>query len=191
MSLGIFRSIRGSYVESARKEADLIVAALNRELAARQLPVFVDSDPDESLLRNLPCGNAGASTFGALAARAHGAGLTWTLGSVRGERQIALPLPFDGKFAASMGRLFFLFTQHQEFCSVRTVVSELEALAPLLGIPLSGGTVTEEIADRLADCQTMPGDEEEGVMENERSLWLDLHLACHYSLEDGTPVVIG
>ncbi|HSI13792.1 MAG TPA: hypothetical protein VK961_17235 [Chthoniobacter sp.] len=192
MSLGIFRSIRGSYVESYRKAAEKIIQALNKEFARRGIPPYFDPNPDEDTLRRLPCGNAGASTFGDLESRARQAGLPWTLGTVRGERQIALPIPFAGKFSLPVGRTLLVFVETQEFCAVRTVYDELLALAPLLQIPLVNGAVTEETADRLADCELLPGDEEEtaAALENERGLWLDLYFATRYSLEDHTPVVI-
>jgi len=192
MSLGIFRSIRGSYVESYRRQADKIIRVLNAEFARRCIPPYIDPDPDEHNLRRLPCGNAGASTFIALEERAKRAGLPWTLGSLRGEREIALPIPFAGKFALSVGRTLLFFAQSQEFCAVQTVHDELLALAPLLHIPLAHGTLTDEIADRIADCEFLPDDDAEtaGALENERVLWLDLYFAARYSLEDKTPIVI-
>lgn len=195
MSIGIFRSIRGSYIASARQEADGIIEALNAQLRQRGWAEYRDPNPDERGLRQLPCGNAGAATFAALAKRAADCGSTFTLTSLRGARWIALPMEFEGKMTAPMGRLFLVRgKQSQEFCSIRTVLGELEALAPALGVPLLDGTVAADIADRLADCQPMPGDsmegDDDGSRENERALWLDLHLACRYSLEDGTPVVL-
>jgi hypothetical protein len=192
MSLGIFRSIRGSYAEPYWKEADRVIRALNKEFARRGIPPYCDPDPDEGELRRLPCGNAGASTFEAMRKRAQQAGLPWTLDALRGDRRIALPIPFSGKFAVVVERLAFILPLRQEFCAVRTVRDELAALAPLLSIPLRDGVVSYEIASRLADCQPLPGETEElaGALENERGLWLDLHLACRYSLEDKTPVVI-
>jgi hypothetical protein len=190
MSLGIFRSIRGSYAEPSRRDAESVVRALKAEFMRRGLSPYVDPEPDERGLRRLPCGNGGAVTFATLQERAWRAGLPWTLGSLRGERQIALPIRFPGKFSLVVLRRFLIIPQRQTFCAVQTLHDELLALAPLLGIPLVGGTVTKEIADQLTNGEALPGDDKGSVFENERRLWLDLHLASRYSLEDRTPVVI-
>ncbi|EDY17173.1 hypothetical protein CfE428DRAFT_5355 [Chthoniobacter flavus Ellin428] len=192
MSLGIFRSIRGSYAEPYRRDAEWIVRALKAEFVRRGLPPYVDPEPDERSLRRLPCGNARAATFATLQERAWRAELPWTLGSLRGERQIALPISFTGKFSLLVRRRLLIFPQRQSFCSVQTLHDELLALAPLLHIPLVDGTVAAEIANRLANCEALPDDDPQAAstLENERGLWLDLHLASRYSLEDRTPVVI-
>lgn len=192
MSLGIFRSIRGSFAEPDHRDAERMVRALKAEFIRRGQPPYVDPEPDERGLRRLPRGNAGAVTFATLQERAWRAKVPWTLGSLRGERQIALPIAFPGKFSLVVQRRYLVVPQRQTFCAVQTLHDELLAVAPLLGIPLVDTTVTKEIADQLATGEALPGDDAEtgASLANERNLWLDLHLASRYSLEDRTPVVI-
>lgn len=192
MSLGIFRSIRGSYGKSYRRMPDKMIHALNEELAKRGLPPYVDPDPDERGLRRLPCGNAGASIFIDLEKRAQQGGLPWTLGRLRGDREIALPISFSGTWTLSLGRSLLIFKETLEVCAVQTVHDELLALAPRLQIPLTDGALSEEIADCIDDCNPLPGEDAAaaGELENVRTLWLDLYFAAKYGLEDKTPIVI-
>lgn len=187
MSLGIFRSIRGSYVAEYRKQADELIRLLNEELEVRRLPGFSDPEPDERNLRPLPCGNAGASTFLALRKLAHEAQLSWTLGRLRGERQIALPIDFPETFSIGLSRLLPFA---QDFASVRTIRSEVIAIAPLLRIPLEHDVLSNALSERLADCNGVSDEEPPGLLENERALWLDLYWATRYCMEDSTPLVI-
>ena len=191
MSLGIFRTIRGSYGDKYQKQPDRIIRRLNEELKARGLPEFHDPDRDERRLRRLPCGNAGASTFGALEKLAADAGLSWTLGRLRGERMIAIPIDFAGTFSVDLGRvLFFIPAGMQDFASVRTIHDEVIAMAPLLAIPLANGVLSDVLIERIGDCNGVSDDEPPGLLENERGLWLDLYCATRYCLEDSTPLVI-
>jgi len=190
MSLGIFRTIRGSYAAGYRKEADKIIRLLNDELQSRRLPDFRDSDPDERMRRPLPCGNAGASTFAALQKLAQEAQLSWTLGGLRGARQIALPMDFAETFSIRLGRTLFFATVMQDFASVRTIRDEVIALAPLLKIHLEHGVLSDALSERLNDGKGVADDEPPGLLESERGLWLDLYYATRYCLEDSTPLVI-
>lgn len=191
MSLGIFRSIRGSFAPEYRREADKMIRQLNTELKARGLPEYQDPDPGERDLRPLPCGNAGASTFSRLQKLAEEARLPWTLGCLRGERQIALPFEFAGTFAVRLGRGLFFVPIVQEFVSVRTIHEEVIALALVLKIPLADGTLSDALGERLSDCLGVTDDEPAGWLENERGLWVDLYYATRYGMEDSTPLVIG
>jgi len=190
MSLGIFRSIRGSYVPQYRREADKMILRLNAELKARGLPEYHDPDPGERGLRRLPCDHAGARTFSQLQKLAEEAGLSWTIGRLRSERWIALPLEFDGTFSVRLGRVLFFFPRVQLFTSVRTVYEELIALAPVLRIPFTDGSLGETTAERLANGLSLAEDEPAGFLEDERVLWLDLYYAARYCMEDSAPLVI-
>src|SRR6267378_4245221 len=140
MSLGIFRSIRGSYVENSRHVAEKMIRRLNEYLGALGLPPYDDPDPDERGLRFLPCGGSAASSiFQDLRALATSSGLPWTLGSLKGHREIALPLPLAGIISVKVGHSFFTAPQLQEFCSVSQVSKELVALAPVLHVELVDG----------------------------------------------------
>jgi hypothetical protein len=191
MSLGIFRSIRGSYGSDHRR-ADRMIRLLNIELKTRNLPAYQDPEPSERGLRRLPCGNAGASTYSALSRIAGQAQLSWTLrdDALGGERWIALPFEFAAPFSIRVGRVLFLLPQFQDFASLPTIHREVLALAPLLKIPLTAGVLDESLIERLADCEGVTDDEPRGLLENERGLWLDLYCATKFGMEDGTPLVV-
>jgi len=190
MSLGIFRSIRGSYVPKYRKKADRMIHCLNAELKVRGFSEYEDPEPDERKLRQLPCGNTSSATFLSLAKLAHDADLPWAFGNRQGERYIALPVEFTGVISVSVGRIPF-FRVVQEFFSIQTTRREIIALAPVLGVPLSDGELDNEVSNRIADGLGVKDDEAPGLLENERALWLDLYVAVGYCLEDSTPLVIG
>ncbi len=188
MSIGIFRSIRGSFME--RSEAERIIRALNAHLRNRGLPEYRDPEPGEKGLRMLPCGNAGGRTFCSLDELAGNAGVPWTLGNLKGSVAAALPIEFSGKLSVRIGRVMLLFPQVQEFISVRTVRDELLGLARALKIPLEKGVLSESLATRLSDCLGVSDDELPDTFENERALWVDLYYAAAYGLEDSTPIVL-
>ena len=188
MSLGIFRSIRGSYVERSRHLADLIIRRLNEHLAGIGLPPYTDPDPNERGLRVLPCGGgASASTFQRLETLAASAGLAWTLGSLKGHRQIALPSHLEGVISVNTGHFWFRTPKLQEFCSVEQVSREAVALAPALHVELSHGRLSDDLIRKIAnEVPFFAGDEEQVL----RGLWLDLCLAAQYCLEDARPLVV-
>jgi hypothetical protein len=190
MSLGIFRSIHRTYGPKDRRVADKLIRQLNVELMARGLPKYEDPDPGERNLRRLPCGNAGASTFRRLEEIAAEARLSWTLGRLRGERMIVLPIEFAGTLSVTFGRVLFFAPTIQDFASLHTVHQELIALAVALKIPLTDGTLSHALSERLCDCLGVNDHEPAGWLENERALWLDLYYATRYCMEDSRPVVI-
>lgn len=190
MSLGIFRSIRGSYVSKYRGKADRVIRCLNVELKMRGYPEYEDPRQDERKWRQLPCGNTSVAAFLSLAKLAHEAGLPWAFGNCRGERYIALPMEFTGVISVNVGGVPF-FKTVQDFLSIQTIHREIIALAPVLGIPLLDGKLDDEVSNRIADCLGVKDGEAPGLLESERALWLDLYVAVGYCLEDFTPLVIG
>jgi hypothetical protein len=190
MSLSIYRSIRGSFGKTEQKQADNLLRLLNNELRSRGLPAFTDGAIDERGLRNLPCGNAGAVTFHALDQLAAASNLAWSLAKHRTERWIALPLSFEQPFSIRHGRFLLCIPIYQEFFSLPIILSEISALAEPLCIPLQNGLLSDEHAERIADCQSLCGSEPEGFKESERGLWLDLYRAATYCIEDSTPLIV-
>ena len=191
MSLGIHRSIQGSFGEAHQKAASRLLLLLNKELEHRGLPSFHDAPADERGLRRLACGMGGARTFQRLGQLATEANLPWSLSRHRTERWIALPIDFAEPFSIKYDRFMFFIPVHQEFFSLPAILSEIKALAAPLGIPLSNGTLSEEHAEKLADCQPLSDSERDGYLEAERGLWLDLYQGATWGMEESTPLVVG
>lgn len=190
MSLGLHHSIRGSFVEGHRNRSDKIVSAINAELLGRGLGGFKDADPGLSWSGPIPCGNAGASTFRALYEVAVASNLSWSLNACRGEREIAVPVAFDGPITVIVERVLGLFPVTLTFVSLLQVREEVLSLAGPLGIPLHQGQISDAMSERIADCRGVTDDEPEGHLEEERLLWLDFYYATMYCLEERSPLVI-
>jgi hypothetical protein len=190
MSLGLHRTIRSSFVEASRKRSDKIVRAISTELRGRGLGDFEDADPDLPWPGPIPCGNAGASTFQALHEVAVAADLPWSLSLCKGERQIAVPVAFDGPITVTIERILGLIPVGLTFVSLQRVREEVISLARPLGIPLNRGRVSDEISERIADCRGVTDEEPAGHLESERLLWLDFYYATRYCLDEPSALVI-
>jgi hypothetical protein len=198
VSVGFFFGIRHSFIPEAHDQARRLHEAVNDVLASNGLPPVDDpeEDPDPR------GGEAGA--LGRSGLDHHGSRALAHLGQLAGRSHPHLHL-----LAVNPYRVVFVprdlrapaTTSHREQIWDRTVainvgssrrlLAELLDMAAGLGIPLSNGTLPDDVARRIGDFEPLsPGESDVQLIEDTRTAWLLLHEVARLSIDLDVPLCL-
>jgi len=189
MSVGCFMGIRASYIDEAQDVGEALIAACSQCLSAHGLPQYEDP-------RDPP--NVYQPKFGRSSLDHHSASCLVAVAELvqvdPGQSHLAI-------ISLNPYRLVFapfrfpvpLLTQHAEKIGGEDVriwlgssvglLAELLETAPLLGIPLTDGVLTDTVAGRIDDFEPLYEGDDLTLAEDERTAWLVLHEAARLSIE--------
>jgi hypothetical protein len=184
MSVGCFVGpIRSSYIDQAQDAAATFVGSIDSALRLNGLPGYVDpaSSPDVYSRRGLfgrsELDHHGASCFVTLAgiAKKHFGAQHIGLLAANPYRVSYLPISFDEPIPT--GYVEQIAGQPVEIWvgSNPMLFRELTDLAPALGIPLTAGELTDDIASRINDFAALYDGDDRSFANDERTAWLVLY----------------
>lgn len=179
MSVGFFMGIHASYTEEAQASATNYIKSINQALKQAKLPQYVEPAESPDVYND--------GLFGRSALDHHGAGALMELAEMASERLNAPHLELLTKNPYRVAYLPYdsatpLLTDHTERIfnkvvdlwvgSTPRLLEELIELAPLLGIPLRSGELSDETAEQINDVAPLEEGDDSKNAEDERSAWL-------------------
>jgi hypothetical protein len=190
MSIGVFLTIEGSYVPSARGEAMELVRAVNAKLATLALEPIADASVGPSVCEGRTgLDHIGSATLAGLGELAGGGSPHLHLLHLNPYRLVYVPRPLDRPA---------VLDHHENLGGRETAIlmgasaglrDELLGLAPSLGIPLEGGALSDEVAKKIDDLRPLhEGEDDWHLIENTRSAWLLMHEAALLSIRKDVPI---
>ncbi len=192
MSVGVFMSLRASYVEKAQAVAARYASAVDAVLRGRGLGGYVDPKTVPDVYRRGRFGRSGIDH--------HSAGAFVALGEMAEEseepsphlellatnpfRLAYVPADFDAPLALEHTELIAGERPRLWVGSAPRLAEELSRMAQRLGIPLEGSTLSDEVADKIAAMELLGEGDDGALAEDERTVWLLLfegaRLANHH-----------
>ena len=189
MSVGFFMGIASSYTDEAQESARALTRAINEALKSQAVPPY--SDPAE------PPGVYADNLFGRSALDHDSARLLVALAELAVNRAGAVHLallvenPYRVAFLPVELPAPILTTYSESIAGDDTAISigsslallrEVIAVAPLLGIPLKNGVLSDPVAALINDYAALfPGDTPDPNAD-QRTTWLLLHEGARLSI---------
>jgi hypothetical protein len=190
MSTGLFMGIRSSFVEEAQDAASTFIAAVNRALADRDLPPYLDPAEAPHVYADHLFGRSALDHHSSrvlvdIANLGASARERPNLGLIRDNpfRVAFLPIEFSPPlqteyFEQIGGDRFRIWAG-----SLPHLHLELSTIASDLGIPLKNGNLTDEVAAAINEFEPLYDGDSAELAENERTAWLALYEGARLALE--------
>jgi hypothetical protein len=192
MSVGFFMSIRSSYIEDAQASALEYMAAINRALSDAGLVAYQDPVEPPDVYED--------GLFGRSALDHHSGRCLLRVAEIASQGQPCphlallisnpyrvayLPGAFAHPFATVATDRIGGVTVRLWFGSCPALSSELVAVAPLLGIPLKGSILADDIAARINESEALYDGDTLEFAKDERTAWLVLYEGARLANERG------
>jgi len=189
MSTGLFMGIRRSFVEEAQDSASTFIDSINRALADRALPPYVDpSEPPhvytDHLFGRSALDHHSSRVLVDIANLGNSAQERPNLGLIRDNPFRVAFLPID--FSLPLQTDYFEQIGGDRFRiwagSLPHLHLELSAIARDLGIPLKNGNLTDEVAAAINEFEPLYDGDSADLAEDERTAWLALYEGARLAL---------
>lgn len=192
MSVGLFMTIRASYVEKAREAATRYALAVDAALKSKGLEGYSDPKRAPDVYKD---GNFGRSCLDH-----HSAGALVAIGEMAEEdedppsphlellaqnpfRVTFVPTDFDAPIALEHTELIAGERPRLWVGSLPRLHAELLRMAPRLGIPLDDGKLDDEVARQIDDGELLSEGDDGALAEDERTAWLLLLEGARLAIE--------
>ncbi len=189
MNVSFFLGVRESYLDEARAAAESCVEKINAELSRLNVLEYADPvSPPDPYDDNFLFGRSALDhdTAGALQAVARAASKSPQLNllNLNSCRVVFVPWGFATPILTDHSDELWGEPVPVFLGSLPTLIRELIDVAPLLGIPLTGEELTDDMAMRIRESSKLT-DGDSLLYSNERLSWLLLFEGARLSTESG------
>ena len=197
MAVGLFMSIKSSFIPEAWAAAESLVNGVNRGLTRLGFPRYLDPEPPPDVYRGSLFGRSSLdhhsarilALFGAVAAR-HGDAPHLSLLESNPYRvvylPIDLPLPFQTGFEDLIGGVATEISAG----SAPRLQRELSEIAGSLGIPLESGELSDSVAARLNNQEKFSESDSPALVDDYRTAWLLLYEGARLAQQHSTALAL-
>jgi hypothetical protein len=192
MSVGCFIGIRASYTDQAQDAATAYLAAINAALRANGVPAYVDPpDPPDvytgGLFGRSALDHHSARCLAQLgeSAAAHGPAPHLELLGMNPYRVAFVPVDFEQPLPTDYTESIAGDQVGIWVGSASRLAAELVSVAPLLGIPLEAGRLTDTVARKINDFAPLFEGDDCALAEDERTAWLLLYEGARLAVQHG------
>jgi hypothetical protein len=184
--------IRASYIDDAQGVASVYLDAINAALGAIGLPRYTDpaNPPDVysgGLFGRSALDHHSARCLAELAASAVARGLAPHLGllATNPYRVAFVPLDFGQPLLTGHAETIAGEQVQLWVGSAPRLVTELTAVAAMLGIPLEGGRLADAVARKINEFAPPYEGDDCSLAEDERTAWLVLYEGARLAMQHG------
>jgi hypothetical protein len=187
MSVGMFLGITPSFLPEFADEAERFMRAINRSLSRAGFGAYLEPDvlPDAyvgSRFGRSALDNHGAGTIAGVAKYALGEGQCRNLAALANNpcRVAFLPQSFASPIETDFEERIGGVPTRIWIGSLPGLSEELRILACALEVPLEGGELSDETAQKINDFE--PLSEEDSQDPDDRTVWLMLYEGCRVAM---------